>query len=100
MQSQARLAHVYRNTAALLRRLPRFELDVSTQELTRRPPGTDAARERENLNPGGGSVSRLCHEPRVALAVLEPFKTTVGITPDEPSFTLRVGEGGLDATIP
>jgi hypothetical protein len=23
------------------------------------------------LNPGGGSVSRLCHEPRVALAVLD-----------------------------
>lgn len=34
-------------------------------------PLTDAAREVANLNPGNGSVSRLCHEPRVALAVLE-----------------------------
>ncbi|MBW3595779.1 MAG: FAD-dependent oxidoreductase [Planctomycetes bacterium] len=34
-------------------------------------PLTDAARAAENLNPGNGSVSRLCHEPRVALAVLE-----------------------------
>ena len=33
-------------------------------------PLTEAARERWNLNPGDGSVSRLCHEPRVALAVL------------------------------
>lgn len=34
-------------------------------------PLTDAAREVANLNPGSGSVSRLCHEPRAALAVLE-----------------------------
>jgi hypothetical protein len=34
-------------------------------------PLTEAARSRWNLNPGDGSVSRLCHEPRVALAVLE-----------------------------
>lgn len=33
-------------------------------------PLTDAARTRENLNPGDGSVSRLCHEPRVAVSVL------------------------------
>ncbi len=33
-------------------------------------PLTDAARTDERLNPGNGSVSRLCHEPRVALAVL------------------------------
>ena len=33
-------------------------------------PLTDAARSRQYLNPGDGSVSRLCHEPRVALAVL------------------------------
>jgi hypothetical protein len=33
-------------------------------------PLTHSARERENLNPGDGAVSRLCHEPRVALAVL------------------------------
>src|SRR5512142_1220311 len=29
------------------------------------------AREIVHLNPGSGSVSALCHEPRVALAVLE-----------------------------
>jgi hypothetical protein len=34
-------------------------------------PLTDAAKARADLNPGNGSVSALCHEPRVALAVLE-----------------------------
>ncbi len=34
-------------------------------------PLTDTARNNERLNPGNGSVSRLCHEPRVALAVLD-----------------------------
>jgi hypothetical protein len=34
-------------------------------------PLTEAARARAELNPGDGAVSRLCHEPRVALAVLE-----------------------------
>jgi len=33
-------------------------------------PLTSAARAREDLNPGNGRVSRLCHEPRIALAVL------------------------------
>lgn len=33
-------------------------------------PLIDSARTKPNLNPGNGSVSRLCHEPRVALAVL------------------------------
>ncbi len=33
-------------------------------------PLTDAARADKLLNPGNGGVSRLCHEPRVALAVL------------------------------
>ncbi|MEO6036590.1 MAG: FAD-dependent oxidoreductase [Verrucomicrobiota bacterium] len=36
-------------------------------------PLTDAAAARAGLNPGNGSVSRLCHEPRVALAVLYEF---------------------------
>ena len=31
---------------------------------------TDAARANAQLNPGNGGVSKLCHEPRVALAVL------------------------------
>jgi hypothetical protein len=34
-------------------------------------PLTAAARANPRLNPGNGGVSRLCHEPRVALAVLE-----------------------------
>ena len=34
-------------------------------------PLTTESRAREQLNPGNGSVSKLCHEPRVALAVLE-----------------------------
>lgn len=33
-------------------------------------PLTPAARANNELNPGSGGVSRLCHEPRVALAVL------------------------------
>lgn len=33
-------------------------------------PLTEAAKSQLHLNPGNGSVSRLCHEPRVALAVL------------------------------
>src|SRR5690606_10290587 len=33
-------------------------------------PLTEEARKKTLLNPGGGSVSNLCHEPRVALAVL------------------------------
>ena len=34
-------------------------------------PLTEAARSIVNLNPGNGNVSRLCHEPRAALAVME-----------------------------
>jgi hypothetical protein len=34
-------------------------------------PLTGRARRNVLLNPGNGGVSRLCHEPRVALAVLE-----------------------------
>ena len=33
-------------------------------------PLTELARSRQQLNPGGGTVSRLTHEPRVSLAVL------------------------------
>lgn len=34
-------------------------------------PLTEAARATLHLNPGQGSVSRICHEPRVSVAVLE-----------------------------
>lgn len=40
------------------------------QYYVRHYPLTDEAKNRPNLNPGDGSVSRLCHEPRVALAAL------------------------------
>ncbi|MFO0937518.1 MAG: FAD-dependent oxidoreductase [Gemmataceae bacterium] len=33
-------------------------------------PLSDAAKKAKALNPGNGSVSKLCHEPRVAVAVL------------------------------
>ncbi|MCU0705102.1 MAG: FAD-dependent oxidoreductase [Fimbriiglobus sp.] len=33
-------------------------------------PLTDSAKKAKHLNPGNGSVSKLCHEPRVAAAVL------------------------------
>ncbi len=48
-------------------------------------PLTEAARARWNLNPGSGAVSRLCHEPRVALAVLESM-----LAPYESGGRLRV----------
>ncbi|UZP39252.1 hypothetical protein NXS19_007068 [Fusarium pseudograminearum] len=34
-------------------------------------PLTEDARRRPQLNPGAGHVSKLCHEPRVAVAVIE-----------------------------
>ncbi len=47
-------------------------------------PLTAEARARANLNPGDGSVSRLTHEPRVSLAVLEamlaPFSSGGSLT--------------------
>ena len=47
-------------------------------------PLTDDARKRKNLNPGDGAVSRICHEPRVALAVLNsmlaPYLSTGKLT--------------------
>lgn len=47
-------------------------------------PLTQEAREIVHLNPGNGNVSALCHEPRVALAVLEamlqPFRAGKQLT--------------------
>jgi hypothetical protein len=39
-------------------------------------PLTPDLRARQTFNPGGGSVSRLTHEPRVSLAVLEEMLST------------------------
>jgi hypothetical protein len=47
-------------------------------------PLTPAARADRGLNPGAGRVSRLCHEPRVALAVIEamlaPYRASGRLT--------------------
>lgn len=76
-------------------------------------PLTDEARNRKNLNPGDGAVSRLCHEPRVALAVLadmlNPYissgKLTLltehkivaaGVTGDKVRSLRAVGKGGKE----
>lgn len=49
-----------------------FEFRRRVREFYRRNyPLTGEAYARLDLNPGDGSVSRLCHEPRVALAVLD-----------------------------
>ncbi len=44
-------------------------------------PMTNEARRIVNLNPGNGNVSRLCHEPRIALAVIEamlaPYRSSL-----------------------
>jgi hypothetical protein len=48
------------------------EYRTAVREYYRRHyPLTEAARANPALNPGGGSVSRITHEPRVSLAVLE-----------------------------
>jgi hypothetical protein len=48
-------------------------------------PLTSRARAWRELNPGGGHVSRLCHEPRVAVAVIEAM-----LAPYRASGRLRV----------
>jgi hypothetical protein len=45
--------------------------DLVRDYYRRHYPLTPEAHARVRLNPGNGGVSRLCHEPRVALAVLE-----------------------------
>ena len=45
------------------------------QYYQRNYPLTEAAKANDLFNPGDGSVSRLCHEPRVALAVLYEMLT-------------------------
>src|SRR4051812_5137688 len=58
--------------------------DGVRQYYRERYPLADAAKADVHLNPGGGSVSRLCMEPRVALAVLqkmtEPLASSRALT--------------------
>ncbi len=61
------------------------ELRRQIREYYRRHyPLTAAAQEDQHLNPGLGTVSRLCHEPRVALAVLRnalaPYQSSGQLT--------------------
>ncbi|HEX6501326.1 MAG TPA: FAD-dependent oxidoreductase [Micromonosporaceae bacterium] len=51
-------------------------------------PLTPAARQRVDLNPGAGWVSKLCHEPRVAAAVIDAM-----LAPYESGGALRVLRG-------
>lgn len=50
----------------------------------RQYPLIDEAREREDLNPGAGWVSKLCSEPRIAVGVLEemlaPYRSSGRLT--------------------
>ncbi|RIQ22299.1 FAD-dependent oxidoreductase [Jiangella rhizosphaerae] len=52
-------------------------------------PLTDAAREHPALNPGAGWVSKLCHEPRVAVAVIDellaPWRSAGRLTVLQPA---------------
>ena len=62
-------------------------------------PLTPVARKKRYLNPGDGAVSRLCHEPRVALAVLEgmlaPWQSSGLLTVMTETVPVRVeGSGG------
>lgn len=45
--------------------------DGIREHYRRHYPLTAAARAKDDLNPGAGWVSRLCHEPRVAVAVID-----------------------------
>lgn len=61
-------------------------------------PLTDAARRDRQLNPGNGRVSRLCHEPRVALAVLTqmlaPYLSSGALTVAQPYVPVRASTSG------
>jgi FAD dependent oxidoreductase len=61
-------------------------------------PLTEAARAQPDLNPGAGYVSKLCHEPRVALAVLEamlaPWRAAGRLTILQPYQPMAAGTDG------
>lgn len=62
-------------------------------------PLTPAARSRQWLNPGGGFVSPLCHEPRVGVAVIEamlaPWRASGRLTILQPYRLLGAETGEL-----
>jgi len=61
-------------------------------------PLTAAARRHRRLNPGGGLVSPLCHEPRVAVAVIEamlaPYRSSGRIEVLQPYRAVGVDADG------
>ena len=67
-------------------------------------PLTEAARRADHFNPGNGWVSPLCHEPRVALAVLEamlaPYRSNgrlLVLTEHRPVAAILDGKDGIRA---
>ena len=80
-------------------------------------PLTEEARQTVNLNPGSGSVSKLCHEPSVAHAVFEerfaPYLSQAKLTlllervpvradvvgDHTRSITVRLGDDGVEQTL-
>ncbi|MFC0529739.1 FAD-dependent oxidoreductase [Phytohabitans kaempferiae] len=61
-------------------------------------PLTDRARADRHLNPGAGHVSRLCHEPRVAVAVIEsmlaPYRGNGRLVVLQPARAVSAGVDG------
>ncbi|MEU4624756.1 FAD-dependent oxidoreductase [Actinoplanes sp. NPDC023801] len=61
-------------------------------------PLTDRARRTRDLNPGAGHVSRLCHEPRVAVAVIEamlaPYRGSGRLTVLQPAVPVAADTDG------
>jgi hypothetical protein len=61
--------HPWIESFGCTRRYRRYR-DLVRRHYEDHTPLTEAARERPFLNPGGGWVSRLCHEPRIGWLVL------------------------------
>lgn len=65
-------------------------------------PLTERARAKEDLNPGAGLVSRLCAEPRVAVAVIDamlaPYRGTGRLTIIQPSVPVSAETDGNRVT--
>ncbi|GAA2524960.1 FAD-dependent oxidoreductase [Winogradskya humida] len=61
-------------------------------------PLTDRARSTRDLNPGAGHVSRLCHEPRVAVAVIDamlaPYRGSGRLTVLQPAWPVSAETDG------
>ncbi|KJL48617.1 putative FAD-binding dehydrogenase [Microbacterium hydrocarbonoxydans] len=65
-------------------------------------PLTESARAARHLNPGLGRVSRLCHEPRVAVAVIEamlaPYRAGGRLTVLQPAIPVAASVDGDTVT--